>query len=351
MNLRSQQEGEPFADPQTGARVTRLTSYPVLNTLQYYGYGTGFTHDSRTVVFFSHKVPHRSAEYDVYRIDVDGHNTGQLTDYDQVGCVVTSPVDRWIYCMRGGECRRVHVDTGEDVPIGHVEGVAQSNGYGAMSPDGTAYYPEVFMRNGEKAILRFRTDGSESRVLYTSPHPFCATKIEPSEGKVLSISSGRDPLGRNVHLIDEDGTNLRVINIYDGNGHYNWLGPTKRILSGLKPHRWGIATVAEGEEREDLRYTGANFWHPSASYDGRFMVADTNWPDIGLQLISVKTARFRTLCLSGSSNGAPQWSHPHPLFSPDDRYVGFNSDMTGIPHVYVVEIPEEYKAELETPSP
>ena len=34
----------------------------------------------------------------------------------------------------------------------------------------------------------------------------------------------------------------------------------------------------------------------------------------------------------------PQWTHPHPSFSPDETKVVFASDRSGHPQVYVVEI-------------
>jgi hypothetical protein len=37
----------------------------------------------------------------------------------------------------------------------------------------------------------------------------------------------------------------------------------------------------------------------------------------------------------------PQWTHPHPSFSPDEQMVVFTSDRGGHPQVYVAEIPEE----------
>ena len=34
----------------------------------------------------------------------------------------------------------------------------------------------------------------------------------------------------------------------------------------------------------------------------------------------------------------PQWTHPHPAFSADGKYVTFASDRTGQTQVYVVEV-------------
>jgi len=41
---------------------------------------------------------------------------------------------------------------------------------------------------------------------------------------------------------------------------------------------------------------------------------------------------------SSDSVYGPQWTHPHPSFSPDERYVTFCSDRTGHAQVYVVEL-------------
>ncbi len=35
----------------------------------------------------------------------------------------------------------------------------------------------------------------------------------------------------------------------------------------------------------------------------------------------------------------PQWTHPHPSFSPDERLAVFTSDRSGHPQVYAVPLP------------
>jgi Tol biopolymer transport system component len=34
----------------------------------------------------------------------------------------------------------------------------------------------------------------------------------------------------------------------------------------------------------------------------------------------------------------PQWTHPHPSFSPDEKLAAYTSDVSGHPQVYVVEL-------------
>lgn len=94
--------------------------------------------------------------------------------------------------------------------------------------------------------------------------------------------------------------------------------------------------------------------------DGRFMVADTNYPDLGLQLFDPGDVHSgpRPLCESRATNEgahwgvghcpyddgpvqvyAPQHTHPHPNFAPDGTCVVFTSDRTGQAQIYEVEIP------------
>jgi hypothetical protein len=100
-------------------------------------------------------------------------------------------------------------------------------------------------------------------------------------------------------------------------------------------------------------------------------VCDTHLPDQGLCLVDPATGSYEVLCQSRATNQGrqwpqplpltadgdapgwatmteqvtaesaygPQWSHPHPSFSPDDRWVSFTSDMTGTPQVYIVKVP------------
>ncbi|MDP6125189.1 MAG: hypothetical protein QGH20_05475 [Candidatus Latescibacteria bacterium] len=91
---------------------------------------------------------------------------------------------------------------------------------------------------------------------------------------------------------------------------------------------------------------GPYFWHSSASIDGEWIIADTNWPNEGLVLVCVKTRRFKTLLDPQTSAGHPQWTHPHPFLSPDRRFVAFGSDWTGVAQVYTAGVPAELYEEL-----
>ena len=109
----------------------------------------------------------------------------------------------------------------------------------------------------------------------------------------------------------------------------------------------------------ERRVTSFNAWHAICNRQGTRMVADTNFPDIGLQVFDPRDGigQPQALCHPESSslgehwNGpfpydhgpikvyAPQHTHPHPSFSPDGRFVVYTSDRTGYSQVYEVALP------------
>jgi Tol biopolymer transport system component len=86
---------------------------------------------------------------------------------------------------------------------------------------------------------------------------------------------------------------------------------------------------------------GVYFCHPNVSRDGRWFVSDVS-PGGEIMVGSLETGRYRLLCSSGSSFGRPQYTHPHPFFSPDTRHVLYNSDRSGLAQIYVAELPEGF---------
>ncbi len=130
------------------------------------------------------------------------------------------------------------------------------------------------------------------------------------------------------------------------------------------------------ETRETSTIAEFNAWHITPNRAGTQILCDTNHPDEGIFLVNVATGERRCVCLSEASNQGsqwkksryalaedfaaarsaaksealswmevatdtvygPQWTHPHPSFSADERMVAFASDRAGHPQVYVAEI-------------
>jgi hypothetical protein len=121
-----------------------------------------------------------------------------------------------------------------------------------------------------------------------------------------------------------------------------------------------------------------NAWHISPDRAGARVLCDTNHPDRGIEVIDVATGAIQPVCLPQATNGGsqwrlsryalaedfaaarsaaksggtlswmeagidtvygPQWTHPHPSWSRDERRVAFASDRTGSAEVYVADLP------------
>ena len=137
--------------------------------------------------------------------------------------------------------------------------------------------------------------------------------------------------------------------------HEAWLTDDEIIFT-----HWPHALKAIHRDGSGERTVGAfNCWHPAPRPDGGLIVCDTTLPDIGLQLVEPVTGRRWPLCHPrASSQGyqwkepepvwegpvpeaayGPQWTHPHPSFTPDGRGVVYTSDVSGHPQVYVARLP------------
>ena len=99
---------------------------------------------------------------------------------------------------------------------------------------------------------------------------------------------------------------------------------------------------------EEYRIVGAGkgFTHIGTSPDGEWWVSDCN-ATADIFVGSVRTGKYRLFYRSGSTFGSAQEAHPHPFFLGDGKSVGWNSDVTGVPHIYCARIPENFLDELQ----
>ena len=332
-------------DPTTGVNVLQLSSFPVtsMHVAYYYtGPVNGFTYDSTALVFLSKRSGDRHAPWDLFRVGVDGANLTQLTEHDSIGGIALSPTQQVAYYYAGGSLRAVDLLTLRDEEIAHEERSAETALSGYLSPDGRTYLVRCVDRTGETVLIRHRTDRTETHVI-----PIGA-RIRPH-----SI----DMLGRGLFVsVEQEGRWLFRIMSFEGDlrERYGWnefahscpLGRSGLWQGCAQMPRRAILTLGPDQGNPSLLVEGPYFWHSSASLDGEWIVADTNWPNEGLQLVNVKTRRFRTLLHPHNSAGHPQWTHPHPMFSPDMKYVAYNSDWTGVGQVWIAEMPRELLDEL-----
>jgi Tol biopolymer transport system component len=336
-----------FVDARTGVRLMQVTSFPTMSMALPY-FGRNFTSDSKTLLFVSQREGRRDAPWDLFRVDTDGTNLTQLTECEGAAGFVMSPQDDCAYFHRQGALWRVDIHTFREEEILAPHGIATLGG-GAISPDGVYYFAQAVTAHDTSGIVRIRTDGSEATLIAEGERGNLALHSASPGGVGLLVWQRRE--GKKTWLLlDDNGTERGVYTSSYDFAHCTFLGKSERVQGCALPPDRALVHIGAGEEQPTTIAQGVYFWHSASTLDGEWIVSDTNWPDEGLQLVHVPTGRYRPLCYPRSSQGHPQWTHPHPQFSPDGRVVLFHSDRTGICQIYLAFIPEDLRERVRAGS-
>lgn len=355
-------------DRATAATVYRLTNHPSINHATYF-LQSSFTPDNRTLLF----VSYRSGAAQLYGIHPfpDGP-IRQLTDGAAIHpfSPAIHPDGESIFFVRKGAIWNLRRDSLAETLVADF-GDAQL-GECSLGAGGE-WITAAAKRGGESGIVAGRADGAEWKFI-----PFPRTVIHPQFHPLEPewIEFAGDPAPR-MHRVRRDGSGLECLYVHTNDEfvvHETFLGRTGDIVYTVWPHGlWRF----DWKTRERTRIAAFNAWHITPNRAGTQVLCDTNHPDLGLFLIDAATGERRPVCLSEASNqgsqwktsryalaedfaaarsaaksGAlswmevatdtvygPQWTHPHPSFSPNEKMVVFASDKSGHPQVYVAELP------------
>ncbi|MFW6060060.1 MAG: hypothetical protein ACODAQ_07745, partial [Phycisphaeraceae bacterium] len=161
---------------------------------------------------------------------------------------------------------------------------------------------------------------------------------------------------------NDDGSDFVKLNVGSQplervQGHQCRVGGQNRVITTL--HRretvdspWiqdKIVTIGPGDSEYKVVGQGEpwrpGFTHMHTSADGKWWVSDCNATS-KIYVGSTETGRFKLFASSESTFGEGQFTHPHPCFIGNDHAIGWNSDRTGIPHVYAARIPDGFLDDL-----
>ena len=356
-----------FEDEQTGARVHQLTNHPSVNHPTYF-LQSSFTPDQEALVFSSY----RTGQAQLFEVGVFDGEIRQLTSDGPIHpfSPAIAPDGESVYFVRGGSVFVIDRDSLEERPIAEFDGQL---GECSLSRDGDWFVAACKTGQHNGVVVGHTSAGLQEAI------PFERTVIHPQFSPVDSewIEFAADPAPR-MFRMRRDGSEIECLYEHDNDEfvvHETFLGDTGDLVftvwpRALKRMSWetrAIHTIAE-----------FNAWHITPNRAGTKILCDTNQPDIGIQLVDVATGDRETLCYPQSSNGGtqwltsryavaedwaaaraeadkdkalswmemaidtvygPQWTHPHPSFSPDESMIAFASDRSGHTQVYVVEIP------------
>ncbi|MBI1354785.1 MAG: hypothetical protein GC160_10585 [Acidobacteria bacterium] len=354
-------------DERTGATVHQLTAHPSIQHPTYF-LTSSFNHDQSRLIFTSY----RTGSAQLFDVGYPDGEIRQLTDGPAIHPFSpTIAPDGEIFFVRGGAVWAIRPDTLQERRVADFMGQL---GECSLNREGT-HFVAACRRNGEWGIAVGRCDGLEGEFI-----PFPRTIIHPQFNPVDPhwIEFAADPAPR-MHRVRLGGEQLECLHLHGNDEfvvHETFLGETSDLVFTVWPHALKKMSWRTREITEIARF---NAWHITPNRAGTKILCDTVHPDRGLQLVDVASGRRATICYpEASSQGTqwkksryalaedwaaarsaaekekslswmemaadsvygPQWTHPHPSFSPDEKLVAFASDRTGHTQVYVAEIPE-----------
>jgi len=358
---RTTSEAQVEIDARTGVRIRQVTSAPAIHHHPFFMI-PAYDDAMRWLVFISH----RTGRPQIFAEDRAFGDLVQLTDRDDVSewSIHPSHDGRYVYFTAGSQVWRVDTESTLEACLADFGGarmrddgmVAAAMGTTALSACGRWY--AVKFKVGDRYNLAVIDTSSGAMEVILERDVISHMQFCPDDSSLLFYAG---PLTDRVWVINRDGSgNRRLYARQPGEWitHESWIPGTRELAFVDWPRGMRCIQVDTGTER---RVTSFNTWHAICNQDGTLMVADTNFPDIGLQLFSPRdgVGAPTPFCYPEASNVgahwagpfpyangpitvyAPQHTHPHPSFAPDSTRVVFTSDRTGYAQVYEAQVPAE----------
>lgn len=361
-------EAQFLTDERTGAKLKQITTEAAIHHHPFF-FVPAYDDGMRWLVF----VSHRTGTAQIFAEDRTSGELIQLTDEPGIAewSVHPSHDGKHVYFTAGAKGCRVNTDTyAVDVLADFNNAAMREQGMVGAAMGTTAlsacdrWWAVKFNDDQDACLAVIDTESGDWNVILrrdTISHmQFC-----PDDSNLLFYAG---PLTDRVWVVNRDGScNRRLYqrNMGEWITHETWIPKSRELAFVDWPNGIRCIDVDTGEQRQVALF---NAWHAVCNRQGTQMVADTNFPDNGLQLFDPRNGRkntLRTVCFPEASsvgehwNGpfpyddgpinvhAPQHTHPHPSFSPDGRRIVFTSDRSGTAHVYEVELADQWVGDLE----
>ncbi len=354
--------------PETGATLHQITAAETINHATYF-LQSSLAPDGRTLLFTSY----RGGDAQLYA--VDGFPGGEIVQWTSGPAIhpfsaAFHPDGERVFFVRGGAIWWLNWHTLEERLVWEWPG--GQLGEVSLSADGRRVTAACKLGAQQGLAVAETAGGSGSFLSY--PRTVIHPQFHPLDPDWIEFAA--DPAPR-MHRIRYDGSGLECL-YQHGNDefvvHETFLGKTGDLVYTVWPFAlWRM----NWETRERTKICDFNAWHITPDRAGRRVLCDTNHPDRGIFLIDAESGEATPVCLSRASGGGsqwktsryalpadfaaarsaagegalswmevstdtvygPQWTHPHPSFTPDEKWAIFTSDCTGHPQVYAVQLP------------
>ncbi|MGR5942356.1 oligogalacturonate lyase family protein [Enterobacter sp. C4G1] len=361
-------------DNKTGHEVIRMTPTHIICHRNYF-YQKCFTCDGSKLIFGGAFEGH----WNYYLLDIEKQQATQLTDGagdNTFGGFLSDDDKSLWYVKNNRELRRVNLDSLEEFIVYDVDDEWVAYGTWVANSDCTklvgieikksdwqpltdwskfrAFYftqPEcrlinIDLRTGERRVML-----QENRWLgHPIYRPFDITTV------AFCHEGPRDAIDARMWLINADGSNVRKVRQHapgESFTHEFWVpdGSTLYYVEHKEndPKRYLCsADPLTLENRQLMAIPPCS--HLMSNHDGTLIVGDGaphNTGDISLNdpfiwVFDVRAGTQKAVCQHNTSwkvlDGDRQVTHPHPSFSPDNKWVLYTSDEEGMPALYMARV-------------
>jgi oligogalacturonide lyase len=369
-------------DPDTGAKVTRLTP-PDVTCHRNYFYQKCFTNDGQRLIFGAEFGP--GTDWNYHLLDLRSGECQQLTDQPEENTFggFLSPDDRHLYFVRG-QRQLIRLDLAtraEDVAyvvpegwVGYGTWVANSacTKMAGIEVRASDWFPltdwqkfrEMFFRKPRCRLISIDLRSGERSVIHEVDLWLGHPQYRPFDDNTVAFchEGNHDLVDARMWFINEDGSQLRCGKQHaEGESctHEFWVpdGSAMIYVSYLRgqSERWIRALDPVTLQDRPLTVMPPCS-HLMSNHDGTLIVGDGSATPVDvndrgghkiqsdpyLHVFDLRAGTRRTLARHDSSwgvyKGDRQVTHPHPSFSPDQRQVLFSCDKAGEPGLFLVDL-------------
>ncbi len=299
--------------------------------------------DGRTVIFTVGNAE-SPGEYDASNIDAQRLDTGERKTILKGARMARYTALGYLLFQRGETLLAAAFDAAtlsfKGEPFAIQEGVggdsSSGSGYFSVSDHGAvALVPEASIPKTRGLVLVDRA-GRET-LLDTPPASFFHPRFSPDGTKIAVAIGGGSASDDDIHILDLASQRLRRLTFGKGHGFPTWSPDGKRVLfTNGRSGETGIGFKAADGSGEDIPvYKTPEFqlpdsWHP----DGKTLAITDATRSIDIRLLDTSPGGKVTPLFASPSAGESA-----AAFSPDGRYIAYQTTETGTDEVVVETFP------------
>lgn len=368
-------EIKEYKDPVTGARVRRLTGDGSSNVHPYFTSWAFVGDNADHTVFASN----RTGAYQWHLLDIPAAHLVQLTDGQNLSpnmaCVARSG---WLFYFSGAVLRSVKTDTLEDrelyrVPPGYKPALPTCTSDGRyvafaycqetnLSTETGRIYStmhERYYQHPHSVVMRIDTRSGEALAAWGEATWISHVLIHPSKPNLILFchEGGSTCVKQRMWIVNLDDKQMRqamplypqqpgescVHEYFTQSGD---VGFQYSLDRGERHEEYNAFIRPDGTWIRQCLFAGPRPGHIQSNSDNTLLIGDRAYlgpnDKEGAQYLGLMThvngrVQIRRLARHGTS-WRTQASHGHPSFSPDDRWVVYNSDVEKCDNVYMAEV-------------